>query len=170
MTSITRAVALGDMLRKRASRLMAKSFPLNQVRVRALRSAGYRVGKSVHLGEDFLVIDELEGAPANLSIGERVAIGPRVMVVLVSHPNDSKLGARFGVTTGAVTIADDAWIGAGAIILRGVTIGEQAVVGAGSVVTGSVPPGTVVAGIPARVLRAVDAEKDGEKDGESRAD
>ncbi|MGH9359737.1 MAG: DapH/DapD/GlmU-related protein, partial [Terriglobia bacterium] len=47
-------------------------------------------------------------------------------------------------------------IGSGAVILCGVTIGEGAIVGAGSVVTKDVPPGTVVAGNPARVIRHID--------------
>jgi len=49
-------------------------------------------------------------------------------------------------------------IGSGATILAGVTIGEQAIVGAGSVVTRDVPPRTVVAGNPARVLRTLDGK------------
>jgi acetyltransferase-like isoleucine patch superfamily enzyme len=52
-----------------------------------------------------------------------------------------------------VVVGDKAWIGMGCIILEGVTIGEGAVVGAGSVVTRDVPPWTVVAGNPARVIR-----------------
>jgi acetyltransferase-like isoleucine patch superfamily enzyme len=52
-----------------------------------------------------------------------------------------------------VIIRDKAWIGFGTIILKGVTIGEGAVVGAGSVVTKDVPPWTIVAGSPARVIR-----------------
>lgn len=52
-----------------------------------------------------------------------------------------------------VVIADDVWIGTGAIILHGVHIGEGALVGAGAVVTVDVPPYTVVAGVPARVVR-----------------
>jgi len=50
-------------------------------------------------------------------------------------------------------------IGTGAIILAGVTIGEQALVGAGAVVTRDVPPGVIVAGNPARVLRTLSAEE-----------
>jgi acetyltransferase-like isoleucine patch superfamily enzyme len=52
-----------------------------------------------------------------------------------------------------VAIGDKAWIGARAIVLKGVTVGEGAVVGTGSVVTRDVPPWTLVAGNPARVIR-----------------
>jgi acetyltransferase-like isoleucine patch superfamily enzyme len=55
----------------------------------------------------------------------------------------------------AIVVNDGAWIGAGAIILSGVTIGENSVVGAGSVVTKDVPPQTVVAGNPARVVKQI---------------
>lgn len=52
-----------------------------------------------------------------------------------------------------ITIGNDVWIGAGAIILQGVAIGDGAVVGAGSVVTKDVPPYGIVAGNPARLLK-----------------
>lgn len=52
-----------------------------------------------------------------------------------------------------ITIENDAWIGMNCIILKGVTIGEGSVIGAGSVVTKDVPPWTVVAGNPARVVK-----------------
>ncbi len=54
-------------------------------------------------------------------------------------------------------------IGSGSTILSNVTIGEQAIVGAGSVVTRDVPPRTIVAGNPARVLRSIDGEKGGSR-------
>jgi acetyltransferase-like isoleucine patch superfamily enzyme len=47
------------------------------------------------------------------------------------------------------------WIAAGAMVLQGVTVGDDAVVAAGAVVTKDVPPRTLVAGVPARVLRAL---------------
>ena len=50
-------------------------------------------------------------------------------------------------------IKDNAWIGMSAIILKGVTVGEGAIVAAGSVVTKDVPPHTIVAGVPARVIK-----------------
>ncbi|MCW4114265.1 DapH/DapD/GlmU-related protein [Aurantimonas sp. MSK8Z-1] len=52
-----------------------------------------------------------------------------------------------------VTIGNDVWIGHGAVVMPGVTIGDGAVVGANAVVTRDVPPFTIVAGVPARVLR-----------------
>ena len=57
---------------------------------------------------------------------------------------------------GSIVIEDGAWIGAGAIILPNVVVGARSVVGAGSVVTRSVPPGCVVAGNPARLLRRLE--------------
>jgi acetyltransferase-like isoleucine patch superfamily enzyme len=63
------------------------------------------------------------------------------------HPLKINLGEK------PVTIADDAWIGANATILRGVTIGTGAIVGAGSVVTGDVAPFMIVSGNPAHVVR-----------------
>jgi acetyltransferase-like isoleucine patch superfamily enzyme len=71
-------------------------------------------------------------------------------IITTGHPEDVDLGAR------PVRIGDDAWIGCSCVILRGVTIGEGAVVGAGSVVTKDVPPWTLVAGNPARAVRALD--------------
>ena len=54
-----------------------------------------------------------------------------------------------------VRIGDKAWIGFNAIILKGVTVGEGAIVAAGAVVTKDVPPYTIVAGNPARVIRTL---------------
>ena len=71
------------------------------------------------------------------------------------HALDSA-GRHRWQTTGvakAITIGPDVWVGAGAMILKGVSIGAHAVVGAGSVVTREVPPWTVVAGNPARVVK-----------------
>ncbi len=52
-----------------------------------------------------------------------------------------------------IVVEDDVWIGARAIILKGVTIGKGSIVGAGAVVTKTIPPYSIVGGIPAKVLR-----------------
>lgn len=60
-----------------------------------------------------------------------------------------------GIESIPVIISDFVWIGANTIILKGVTIGEGAIVGAGSVVAKDVPPYTIVAGNPARIIREI---------------
>ena len=57
---------------------------------------------------------------------------------------------------GPVRLGDRVWVGTRAVVLKGVTIGDDAVVAAGAVVTRDVPAGSVVAGVPARVVRTVD--------------
>ncbi len=54
-----------------------------------------------------------------------------------------------------VVIEDSVWVGVNCVILKGVTIGEGSIIGAGSVVTKDVPPWTIVAGNPARVIREI---------------
>lgn len=59
------------------------------------------------------------------------------------------------VEVNPVKICDKAWIGLNSIIMKGVTVGEGAIVGAGSVVTKNVPPWTIVAGNPAKIIREI---------------
>lgn len=146
---------LAAMVRKKAFKWLAEVFPLNRVRVWALRRAGYHVGQQVYIGEGFYVLDELDTNFSKLTIGDRVAVSPRVMVILASYPNNSRLRSELGDTIGSVTIGDDAWIGACAVLLPNVTIGDQAIVATNAVVHTNVPPRTIVGGVPAHHIRSL---------------
>jgi acetyltransferase-like isoleucine patch superfamily enzyme len=89
--------------------------------VRALRVAGYRVGRDVYFGEVLHVTDDFYSDTCELTIGDRASIAQRVLIILSSHPNDSRLRKLVASVDGRVAIGDDAWIGAGAILLPNVT-------------------------------------------------
>jgi acetyltransferase-like isoleucine patch superfamily enzyme len=87
-----------------------------------------------------------------VTIGVDAHIGPEVLI----RDSDSHTTGEGRTPTRPIVIGDRVWIGARAIILKGVTIGEGAVVAAGSIVTKDVEPNTLVAGSPARFVRAAD--------------
>jgi maltose O-acetyltransferase len=96
----------------------------------------------------------------NITIGENVNIGFRVMFVTSTHDfggPDCRCGRHYGES---IVVEDGAWIGSGACIGCGVTIGAGSVVSAGSVVMRSVPPNVVVSGSPARVIKRLDEDNE----------
>jgi len=139
---------------KKVFKLLAKHVPGAELRVGIFRACGFQIGKGTYIAEDMIVAEILEDQSEKLVIGDRVAIGPRVTFVTSSDPNRSRIAPDPVVPVrGKIVVEDDAWIGAGAIILPNVRIGNGAIVGAGAVVTENVPPHAVVAGIPAKILR-----------------
>ncbi|MEO1535570.1 MAG: acyltransferase, partial [Planctomycetota bacterium] len=92
-------------------------------------------------------------ASERIEIGARTMIGPHCYITDHDHgirrhmpiPKQPLIGAP-------VVIGHDAWLGAGVTILKGVTIGEGAIVAANAVVTKDVPPFSIVAGVPAKVI------------------
>ena len=117
--------------------------------------AGYEIGQQVYIGEDLIIIDELDDK-GRVRIGNRVAIAERVTLVISSNANFSKIRPFVKDLHGHIEIDDDAWLGTGCIILPDVRIGKGAVVGAGAVVTKDVPDFTVVAGVPAKQIQRLD--------------
>lgn len=144
---------------KRLLKLLAKHTPGYNARCRLLRMAGYKIGGRVYIGEDLIIVDELDDR-AMVRIGDRVAIAPRVTLVVSSHPNFSRIRPFVKCVHGYIEIGDDAWIGTGCIILPDVRIGKGAVVGAGSVVTKDVPDFAVVAGVPAKPIKKLDTSSE----------
>ena len=93
-----------------------------------------------------------EGA---ITIGDDCLIGPNVQLLAVSHAVNPSQRLNKENFAAPISIGNNVWIGAGAIILAGVSIGDNSVIGAGSVVTKSIASNTVVAGNPAIKLKDI---------------
>ncbi|MBU2864831.1 sugar O-acetyltransferase [Reinekea forsetii] len=120
---------------------------------RCFIEAGVHIDYGCHLsfGEQVYVNAHcvfLDVAPIVLS--DHVLVGPGVKFCTVQHPLDAEQRKSGVEWAEPIHVGENAWIGAGAIILPGVTIAKNAVVGAGSVVTKDVAEGCVVKGNPAR--------------------
>lgn len=115
--------------------------------VYSVHGINIRVGRNVFINQGCRLndVDDIE-------IGDDVMIGPSVSLITDGHPVEPAL-RRSGIISAPIRIERNVWIGASAMVLQGVTVGEDAVVAAGAVVTRDVPPATLVAGVPARVVR-----------------
>ena len=105
-----------------------------------------KIGKRVFINAGCQFQDQ-----GGIEIGDDVLIGPQTIIATLNHdPNPEKRG---GMIPKPVKIGDKVWLGARVTICPGVTIGEGAIVGAGAVVAKDVPPRTVVAGVPAKIIK-----------------
>lgn len=114
--------------------------------VKIVGSARLSIGNDTWIGHDVFI-----SLADNVNIGNCVDIAPRVIICTGSHRLDAvgKHTAGEGYTE-TITIDNGVWIGIGATILPGVFIGEKSMVAACSLVNKSIPPYTVVKGIPAK--------------------
>ena len=108
-----------------------------------------RVGRNVFINQG-CTLNDIGG----ITIGDDVLLGPNVSLISSGHPLDPAT-RRTTIVAAPIVLERNVWIGAGAIVLQGVTVGADAVVAAGAVVTRDVTAATVVAGVPARVVRSV---------------
>jgi acetyltransferase-like isoleucine patch superfamily enzyme len=140
-------------------------------RLRLFKRRGrIEIGERVFLWPDVKLSVRGDAYPARLVIGDRTSLGDRTEIhcgravtigagcllawdVVVMDRDYHRLDSATEVCE-PVCIGDHVWLGARAMILKGVTIGDGAVVAAGSVVVSDVPAGALVAGNPARVVRA----------------
>ena len=92
-----------------------------------------------------------------VTIGNHVNLAQGITVTALNHNfvDPEKRIDEQGVNTTPVIIEDDVWIGANAVVLPGVRIGNHSVIAAGAVVTKDVPPHSIVAGIPAKVIKKI---------------
>jgi acetyltransferase-like isoleucine patch superfamily enzyme len=108
-----------------------------------------RIGSRVFVNHG-CTINDLGG----IDIGDQVMIGPNVQLITSGHAT-APAERRSMITVAPIVIERGVWVGAGATVLAGVTVGEDAVIAAGAVVTRDVPPGTLAAGVPARVVKTL---------------
>ncbi len=123
---------------------------------RGLPKSGIRIGRDSLIGEYSVVRGQ-----GGVTIGDRVYTSPFTQLLAVNHIFDepNRPFIEQGITAEGIVIEDDVWLGAGAVITDGVRVGRGAVVAAGAVVTQDVAPHTVVAGVPARLIKQIDGSQ-----------
>lgn len=111
-------------------------------------------GKNIHVGNNFLANYNLTVLDVGeVRIGDSVWIGPNTDIYTVNHPLTATGRRQRLARVEPVVIGNDVWIGGKVTITPGVTIGNNVVVAAGAVVTKDVPDNSLVAGVPAKVIR-----------------
>ncbi len=107
-----------------------------------------KLGKNIFINHACTFLD-LGG----IIIEDHVQIGPKVNLITENHPVDP--GNRKTLDLHSIHIRQNVWIGAAATILPGVTIGENSIIAAGAVVRNHVEANTIVAGVPAKVVKKI---------------
>jgi acetyltransferase-like isoleucine patch superfamily enzyme len=122
---------------------------------RDLPNAGIKIGRDSLIGEYTIIRGQ-----GGVTIGDRVFTSPFTQIIAVNHIFDDpkRPFTDQGITAEGIVIEDDCWLGAGAVITDGVRVGKGSVVAAGAVVTKDVPPHSVVAGVPARVIKTIEGQ------------
>lgn len=111
-------------------------------------------GKNITIGKDVFINSGCHFQDqGGIKVGDGVLIGHNVVLATINHDLDPKENRKNHYAP--ITIGTHVWIGSNATILPGVTLGDWAVVAAGAVVTQDVPPGAVVGGVPAKILKVI---------------
>ncbi len=120
----------------------------------AIASGGHYGGRRISIGRgSFLNIGVVLDNSAPIEIGERVQIGPGVMLLTGSHELGAPDGRAGADVAAPITVGRGSWIGARVTVLPGVSIGEGCVIGAGAVVTKDCQAHGVYTGVPSRRVR-----------------
>ncbi|MGT2845816.1 sugar O-acetyltransferase [Streptococcus massiliensis] len=118
-------------------------------------------GENINFGKDCFVNINcyfMDGAP--ISLDNNVFVGPSTGFYTANHPLDYKRRNQGLEKALPIRVGDNVWFGANVNVMPGVTIGSGCVVASGSVVTKDMPDNTLVAGVPAQVVKYIDQEKE----------
>ena len=112
--------------------------------------------KNIYVGDNFLANYNLTVLDVGeVHISNNVWIGPNTDIYTVNHPLTAVGRRKRLAKVESVTIGNDVWIGGKVTITPGVTIGDNVVVAAVAVVTKDIPDNSLVAGVPAKVIRTL---------------
>lgn len=144
------------VLSKRREKLIKKFFGKTGEKINVQSPFYCDYGCNIFVGENFFANYGCTILDVNkVTIGKNCMLAPNVGIYSATHP--IKAEERYnGVELGLpITIGDNCWIGAGAIINPGVTLGNNVVVASGSVVTKSFGDNVLIAGVPAKVVKEI---------------
>ncbi|RTZ17686.1 sugar O-acetyltransferase [Vibrio aquaticus] len=119
-------------------------------------------GKTISIGERTFLnmnITMLDGA--KITIGDNVLIGPNTQFYCASHDLNYLKRRSWATHCAPITVEDDVWIGGNVVINQGVTIGARSVIAANSVVNSDVPPDSLYGGTPAKLIRKIHENEQG---------
>lgn len=144
------------LIRKVRSSIAGGCFDKHGKNINVEKKADFGKGDGISIGDNsgLGVNCEVRGP---LVIGANVMMGPDVRIMTSKHNTsrtDIPMCQQGDLPKQQVTIGNDVWIGAGVTILPGITIGAGSIIGAGAVVTKNVPEYSVVAGVPARIIKS----------------
>ncbi len=145
-------------LKNKFGKLLIRSSLSIGIRKLGLNICGFSYGRDVYIGEDCIIISELDNLKHKLIFEDRVSVAPRVTFILSSNPNNSYLKEVIKVHEGSIHIEQDAWIGTGVIIYPNIRIGRGSIIASGSVVTKDVEKFNLVGGIPAKKIKNISNE------------
>lgn len=141
-----------------------KSFAECGIDVHVPAKCGFSGISNIHVGDhvSFGAGTRILTTRAKVILGNYIMFGPGVTIITGDHRTDVvgkymieiKDSEKLPENDMDVVIEDDVWLGANSVILKGVTIGRGSIIASGAVVTKSIPPYSIVGGVPAKVLKA----------------